>query len=91
MDEPKKSQSRRLEGITPNKFKEDRGKTLTFLTQFKWYILMNYDMLITHDSKTTDDRMYPMPCPVGNLIYINQMLGQKEVGRRKIRWQGIRW
>jgi hypothetical protein len=35
LDKPKESQERRLEGITPDKYEGDRGKTIAFLTQFK--------------------------------------------------------
>jgi hypothetical protein len=49
LDEPKESQERRLEGISPNKYEGDREKTLAFLTQFKQYILMNQDTSIVQD------------------------------------------
>jgi hypothetical protein len=49
LDKPKESQERRLEGIAPNKYEGDRGKTIAFLTQFKQYILMNCDVSIARD------------------------------------------
>ena len=49
LDKPKESQERRLEGITSNKYEGDRGKTIAFLTQFKWYTLINHDASITCD------------------------------------------
>jgi hypothetical protein len=36
-----------LEGILPNKFEGDRVKTLPFLTQFKRFMLMNHQTMIT--------------------------------------------
>jgi hypothetical protein len=39
----------RLEGIPPNKFEGDRAKTLPFLTQFKWFMLMNCRATIAQD------------------------------------------
>jgi hypothetical protein len=38
-----------LEGIPPNKFEGDRVKTLPFLTQFKWFMLMNCCATIAQD------------------------------------------
>jgi hypothetical protein len=38
-----------LEGILPNKFEGDRAKTLPFLTQFKWFMLMNHHTMIAQD------------------------------------------
>jgi hypothetical protein len=38
-----------LEGIPPNKFEGDRAKTLPFLTQFKWFMLMNHHATIVQD------------------------------------------
>jgi hypothetical protein len=38
-----------LEGIPPNKFEGDRAKTLSFLTQFKWFMLMNHCATIMQD------------------------------------------
>jgi hypothetical protein len=38
-----------LEGIPPNKFEGDRAKTLPFLTQFKWFMLMNCCTMIAQD------------------------------------------
>jgi hypothetical protein len=37
LDKPKESQGRRLEGIAPDKYEGDRGKTIAFLTQLKQY------------------------------------------------------
>jgi hypothetical protein len=31
----------RLEGIPPDQYEGDRSKTMSFLTQFKWFMLMN--------------------------------------------------
>jgi hypothetical protein len=38
-----------LKGIPPNKFEGDRAKTLSFLTQFKWFMLMNCQATIAQD------------------------------------------
>jgi hypothetical protein len=38
-----------LEGIPPKQFDGDRAKTLSFLTQFKWFILMNWQAMIAQD------------------------------------------
>jgi hypothetical protein len=39
----------RLEGIPPKQFDGDRAKTLSFLTQFKWFMLMNHWATIAQD------------------------------------------
>jgi Retrotransposon gag protein len=39
----------RLEGILPDRYEGDRSKTMSFLTQFKRFMLMNHNTVITCD------------------------------------------